>query len=86
MWWYGQEISAIMSGKILSLNYAPVSRKMHPFPQKGGVVLHPLSDYGKTTIEGCDLLRFAPFCKKCDKIRAINLKNISPQNVPKHGV
>lgn len=40
-----------------------------PVSVKSGVVLHPLSDYEKTTIEGCDLLRFAPFCKKCDKIR-----------------
>jgi hypothetical protein len=57
-----------------------------PVSVKSGVVLHPLSDYGKTTNEGCDLLRFAPFCKKCSTTRAIKLKNISPQNVLKHGI
>ena len=59
--------------------------KMHPPIPKIGVVLHPLSDYGKTTNEGCDLLRFALFCKKCSTTGVIKLKNISPQNVPKHG-
>ncbi len=67
-----------------SLN-APASRENAPVSVKSGVVLHPLSDYGKTTNEGCDLLRFAPFCKKCST-KGVKLKNISPQNVPKHGI
>lgn len=46
----------------------------------------PLSDYGKTTNEGCEMLRFALFCKKCSTTGVIKLKNISPQYVPKHGV
>lgn len=72
-------------GKILSLNNAPANRENAPVSVKSGVVLHPLSDYGKTTNEGCDLLRFALFCKKCSTTGVIKLKNISPQNVPKHG-
>lgn len=63
----------------------PLNLKCTPPIPKIGVVLHPLSDYGKTTNEGCDLLRFALFCKKCSTTGVIKLKNISPQNVPKHG-
>ena len=63
---------------------APASRENEPVSVKSGVVLHPLSDYGKTTNEGCDLLRFALFCKKCSKTRVLILKIRSPQNVPKH--
>lgn len=69
-----------------SLNNAPASRENAPVSVKSGVVLHPLSDYGKTTNEGCELPRFAPFCKKCSKTRALIFKIRSPQNVPKHGV
>ena len=54
---------------LCSLNYAPpnapASKENAPVSVKSGAVLHPLSDYGKITNEGCDLLRFAPFCKKC---------------------
>ena len=75
---------------LCSLNYAPpnapASRENAPVSVKSGVVLHPLSDYGKTTNEDCDLLRFALFCKKCSTTGVIKLKNISPQNVPKHGI
>lgn len=77
-------------GKILSLNNAPPKCTREPgnapVSIKMRVVLHPLPDYGKTTNEGCELLRFAPFCKKCSKTRALILKIISPQNAPKHGV
>lgn len=61
-------------GKILSLNNAPANRENAPVSVKSGVVLHPLSDYGKTTNEGCELPRFAPFCKKCSKTRALIFK------------
>lgn len=75
---------------LCSLNYAPpnapASRENAPVSVKSGVVLHSLSDYGKTTNEDCDLLRFALFCKKCSTTGVIKLKNISPQNVPKHGI
>ena len=44
--------------------------------------MHSLSDYGKTTNEGCDLPHFAKsVVQQGDKT-----KNISSQNVPKHGV
>lgn len=68
-----------------SLN-ALASRENAPVSVKSEVVLPPLSDYGKTMIEGCDLLRFVPFCKKCSTTGVIKLKNVSPQNVPKHGI
>ena len=64
----------------------PLNLKCTPPIPKIGVVLHPLSDYGKTTNEGCELPRFTPFCKKCSKTRALIFKIRSPQNVPKHGV
>lgn len=81
MWWYEQTDSAIIS-KVLCIH---IVKRCTPAP-KIRVVLHPLSNYGKTTNEGCDLLRFAPFCQKCSTTGVKKLKNISPQNVPKHGI
>lgn len=59
MWLYEKELSAIMSRKVLSLNYAspnaPFCRGNAPFSQKA-VYFCYLIDYGKTTNEDCELI------------------------------
>ncbi len=58
-----------MYREILSLNNAPPKCIRQPgectcFSKKRSSFAS-LSDYGKTMNEGCELLRFAPFCKTC---------------------